>query len=87
MLHYDAEARLQLARERAHELAREYRRAQKADAGSADERGAGEQRRGLRRRRWLRRAGGIARVGTTDHSKQSGSVLDGFGKRPNLVKR
>ena len=35
MLYHDADTRLQLARERADELAREYRRAQRADADGA----------------------------------------------------
>jgi hypothetical protein len=38
MLYHDADSRLQLARERADELAREYRRAQKADGDGAQHR-------------------------------------------------
>jgi hypothetical protein len=38
MLYHDADSRLQLARERADELARDYRRAQKHDADAARQR-------------------------------------------------
>ena len=55
MYPYDAEARLRMARERAADLARDYRRAHAVGAKEAD-RAAGRRRRYRIRRRHLERA-------------------------------